>query len=369
MKKRLLLWRNANGFLELSPLTEDERTASYIKKTAENTAGGLHRLPFTRSTLEHIRRTFLPDEIAVSPGLYRYLSKTDKLTAFCSLLDISYPPRYQLAEMRQELERRCYSQRTIRAYTDHNDRFLLFCRKHPASVTAHDVHSLLFCLSHIQKSSPSYISLVISAIKFLYHTMKVNPALNVGTRPKKRITLPAVLDHSEVTQILNAHSNLKHRLALMIAYSAGLRVSEIVSLKITDIRAERKVISIRQGKGKKDRLTLLSDTVVQQLNDYLRIFQPKLWLFEGPLPGNRMNVRSLQAIFYQACTKAGIKKQVSIHSLRHSFATHLLEAGTDLRYIQELLGHKSSKTTEIYTHVSVKDIRLIKSPLDILPRE
>lgn len=153
---------------------------------------------------------------------------------------------------------------------------------------------------------------------------------------------------------------------MMLVYAAGLRVGEVVRLKREDIDDKRKVIKVEQGKGKKDRYTLLSSRAELLLKEYSSVYKPDVWLFEGDIPGRHLTERSVQRVFENSCKKAGITKDVSVHVLRHSFATHLLESGTDLRYIQELLGHSSSKTTEIYTHVSTKDLRKIQSPLDNL---
>jgi len=152
----------------------------------------------------------------------------------------------------------------------------------------------------------------------------------------------------------------------MLIYSAGLRVSEVVKLKPEDIDAERKLIHIRSAKGRKDRYTMLSDVALETIKRYLKEYRQSRWLFPSIDKGKHITTRTVEKIFANACKKASIKKDVTVHSLRHSFAAHLLESGTDLRYIQELLGHKSSKTTEVYTHVSNKDIGKIKSPLDSL---
>lgn len=147
-------------------------------------------------------------------------------------------------------------------------------------------------------------------------------------------------------------------------YSAGLRVSEVTRLEIQDIDSDRMLIKIKQGKGKKDRYVMLANSILLQLRDYFKEYRPCRWLFEGATKQNHISERTIQKIFKTVCSNAGIRKKVSVHSLRHSFATHLLENGTDIRYIQELLGHSSSKTTEIYTHVSKKNITNIKSPFD-----
>jgi site-specific recombinase XerD len=178
-----------------------------------------------------------------------------------------------------------------------------------------------------------------------------------------------VLTKQEVSRILSAVSNIKHRVILMIVYSAGLRVSEVVKLKVEDIDSQRKLIHIKGAKGRKDRYTLLSDMALQALRQYYTEYRPQGWIFPGAKAGRHVATRTVQAIFEQAKKEARIKKDVSVHCLRHSFATHLLESGVDLRYIQELLGHKSSKTTEIYTHVSTASLGAIKNPLDSLFKE
>jgi len=178
-----------------------------------------------------------------------------------------------------------------------------------------------------------------------------------------------VLSKEEVKRILDVTTNIKHKAILMLMYSGGLRVGELVKLKPEDMDAERGVIHIRGSKGRKDRYTILSKSALVVLRKYYAHYNSKKWLFEGARPGRHISTRTVQAIFKYACEKAGIKKEVSAHSLRHSFATHLLESGVDLRYIQEILGHKSSKTTEIYTHVSKASIARIRSPLDTILEE
>jgi site-specific recombinase XerD len=160
--------------------------------------------------------------------------------------------------------------------------------------------------------------------------------------------------------------NLKHKALLMLIYSAGLRVSEAVQLRLEDIDGQRRLIRVRASKGRKDRYTLLSEVALQVLREYWKAYHPRGWLFPGQKEGRHLTSRTAEKILEQARQRAGIAKHFTVHTLRHSFATHLLEGGTDLRYIQELLGHKSSKTTEIYTHVSRKDLAQIASPLDQL---
>jgi len=183
-------------------------------------------------------------------------------------------------------------------------------------------------------------------------------------RPRKEKRLPSVLSVQEVQRILEAVENLKHRLLLMLIYSAGLRVGEVTRLKVEDINRDRMLIHVRGAKGRKDRYALLSEKVLPVLQEYSREHQPQKRLFTGQKDESHISERTVQQIFCNAKRRAGMNKDVSVHSLRHSFATHLLESGVDLRYIQELLGHKSSKTTEVYTHVSHRMLGKIQSPLD-----
>jgi site-specific recombinase XerD len=184
-------------------------------------------------------------------------------------------------------------------------------------------------------------------------------------RPKTPQKLPQVLSELEVTRFLKSVDNLKHRCIMMLIYSAGLRLGEVTQLKINDLQIDDKRILIHNAKGKKDRCTILSDKALTMLEKYRALYKPVDWLFEGQT-GGKYSERSVQAIFEDARRKSGINSRATTHTLRHSFATHLLEKGVDLRYIQELLGHASSKTTEIYTHITKKGFQKIKSPLDDL---
>jgi integrase/recombinase XerD len=178
--------------------------------------------------------------------------------------------------------------------------------------------------------------------------------------------LPNVLSKEEVKLILGALSNIKHKTMLSLIYSCGLRRSELLKLKPSDIDSKRNIIIVRAAKGKKDRIVPLSDKILEMLREYYKTHKPKTWLFEGQNENQPYDERSLSNVLKQALAKTNIKKPVSLHWLRHSYATHLLEAGTDLRYIQEILGHSSSRTTEIYTHVSTQSIQKIISPFDTL---
>ena len=216
------------------------------------------------------------------------------------------------------------------------------------------------------KLSASYQSQVVNAIKLFFKTIQ-NASLNIDLvhRPKKYNPLPKVLAEEEVANIINALDNIKHKCMLSLIYSAGLRRSELLNMQIDNVDSQRMQLLIKQAKGGKDRIVPLSETVLQLLRQYYVAYKPKKYVFEGQ-NGLQYNERSLSLVLKKGCELAGIKKSVNLHMLRHSYATHLLESGTDLRYIQTLLGHKSSKTTEIYTHVSQRSINKIVSPLDKL---
>lgn len=218
------------------------------------------------------------------------------------------------------------------------------------------------------KVSRAYHSQAVGALKFLYGQVLKKQMVSMQIpRPRKERKLPAVLSEGEVVKILQVVRNLKHRALLMLIYSAGLRVSEAVKLRIEDMDRQRQLIKVQGGKGWKDRYTILSQVAIQALSEYWKTYRPKSkWLFPGGRNIDHLTTRSAEKIFEQAANRAGIQKEVSVHTLRHSFATHLLESGTDLRYIQELLGHKRPETTQIYTHVMRKDLARIRSPLDKL---
>ncbi|MDE3092129.1 MAG: tyrosine-type recombinase/integrase [Chloroflexota bacterium] len=217
------------------------------------------------------------------------------------------------------------------------------------------------------RASAGYCRGARSALIFLYEVaLKQRGKVCELPRMKRPDQLPVVLSREEVAKILKVTTFLKHKAVLMVAYSAGLRVGEVVRLKVSEIDSKRMQIRVTAGKGAKDRYTLLSETALTMLRDYFRAFKPKDWLFTGDAPGDHLSERSAQQVFKDAKKKAGILKPATFHTLRHSFATHLMEDGVDTRYIQELLGHDSIKTTERYAHVTQKGMARVKSPLDNL---
>jgi site-specific recombinase XerD len=263
-----------------------------------------------------------------------------------------------------ELQARKYSLRTGKMYRYFIRDFLRFAGGPPAAQSGACLKAYIAHLG-ARGYAASSMNLAISAVKFFYSHVYgdgENPA-GLVKRPKKDGRLPPVLSKPEVRKIIGAAGNIKHRLLLTIVYSAGLRVSEAAALKMADIDFQRKLILVRQGKGRKDRCAPLAGNAAALLGEYL-LYAPGKWLFPGQDIESHLSVRSAQKIFEHAALKAGIPRPVSIHSLRHSFATHLLESGTDIRYIQELLGHSSVKTTQRYTHVALRGPLGIRSPLD-----
>ena len=261
-----------------------------------------------------------------------------------------------------------YSTNTIKTYSDALRSFLFYFKlKDICELTNTDV--LDFNNDYIlkKKLSASYQNQIISAIKLYFRTIRETKIEGDKIdRPKKPKTLPNVLSKEEVKSILEAHANVKHKTMLSLIYSCGLRCSELLQLKPFDIDSKRNIVLIKHAKGKKDRITPLSPKILDLLRVYYQVYKPKPYLFEGQEAGTIYSAKSLQSVLKQALQKSNIKKPVTLHWLRHSYATHLLESGTDLRYIQELLGHNSSRTTEIYTHVSTKSLQRIKSPFDDL---
>jgi integrase/recombinase XerD len=261
-----------------------------------------------------------------------------------------------------------YSKSTIKTYCD---ALRVFFTYHKNISIQHITmqHIIQFNNEYIigRSLSISYQNQFVNALKLFYLIIQnMNVIIENIARPRREYRLPNVLSKEEVKLLLNTHRNLKHRTMLCLLYSCGLRSGELLNLQPIHIDSKRNIILIKQSKGKKDRIVPLSSKILEMLREYYRLYKPKTYLFEGQKIGEKYDSRSLQLVLKQAVKKAGIQKPVTLHWLRHSYATHLLESGTDLRYIQELLGHNSSKTTEIYTHVSTKNIQHIKSPFDDL---
>jgi len=268
-------------------------------------------------------------------------------------------------QMLKEMELRNFSPRTVQAYVGHVTAFTRLFGKSPAQMAEKEIRDYLHHLRAERKLSWSNVNIAYSALKFFYvSTLHREWQVDKIPRPKTEKKLPVVLSLSEVKRILDATPNLKHRVILMTTYSAGLRVSETAHLKVTDIDSKRMQIRVEQGKGKRDRYTLLSEALLKDLRAYWRVCRPRVWLFPSNRKGYPISTSTIQKIFKEAKREARIRKSASPHTLRHSFATHLLESGTDLYTIQKLLGHSSLKTTSVYLHIQRHNLENIINPLD-----
>jgi site-specific recombinase XerD len=269
-------------------------------------------------------------------------------------------------EFLRKLEIEHYSYNTIKTYVSMFEKFINYYKeKELLEIDENDIRNYL---QHLvgKNYSASYNKQVICSIKFYFEKVldMPNRYYNIGS-PKKEHRLPRVISKEDVQLLINNTNNLKHRCIASVLYSSGIRRSELINLRIEDIDSKRMMIFVRRAKGRKDRFTLLSDQLLNDLRKYIKEFNPKLYLFEG-IAGGKYSGTSVLNVIKNAGIKSGIRKKVTPHMLRHCFATHLLEAGVDLRHIQILLGHSSSRTTEIYTHVAMNNIQGIKSPLDSL---
>lgn len=273
-----------------------------------------------------------------------------------------------LAKLKLWMTHKRYSASSIKTYLDGAKSFLMFVHPKPMCEICND-DMVDYVNEYIIKNklSFSYQNQVVNACKLFFREV-INSRLEVEKleRPRREHKLPNVLSKMEVKTILEALKNIKHRTMLCLIYACGLRRSELLHLKAENIDSKRHLLIILNAKGKKDRVIPISDKVIEMLREYYKLYKPKVWLFEGQNVGEQYSETSLQEVLKNALKVGRITKPATLHWLRHSYATHLLEAGTDLRYIQELLGHKSSKTTEIYTHVSEKSLGKIKSPFDDL---
>ena len=284
------------------------------------------------------------------------------------LQELSEEGEKKLEEFKKWLRSKRYSDNTIKTYADALKTFLrYYANKAIAEINNNDVIKFNNDYILANKLSASFQNQIVNAVKLFFKKIELkNLDPELLHRPKRAKTLPNVLSKEEVKLILNAHNNIKHKAMLSLIYSCGLRCGELLKLKQEHVDSKRGVLIIKQSKGRKDRIAPLSHKVIELLRDYYKACKPQTYLFEGQNKGEPYDERSLQNVLKQSLEKVNISKPVSLHWLRHSYATHLLENGTDLRYIQEILGHSSSKTTEIYTHVSTKNIQKIVSPFDYL---
>ncbi len=286
-------------------------------------------------------------------------------------MEISHYNMQLLLRTVEQLQLKAYSQSTIRTYKNEIGIFMQTLQNEKADIlTNEDVRRYVhYCINKLVLSENTIHSR-LNALKFMYEQVLGNEKFFVKIpRPKKPIQLPKVISEEKILSGLLSIKNIKHKAILMTAYSAGLRVSEVIHLKITDVNSDRMQIFITCAKGKKDRMVPLAKVTLQILREYVKAYKPKEWLFEGQSAKQAYSSRSAQAIFNEIYKKMGLPKTISFHSLRHSFATHLLENGTDIKYIQEMLGHNDITTTLRYTHVSKKSLENIESPLDKIMRK
>ncbi len=273
-----------------------------------------------------------------------------------------------MVQFRNWLLFRRYSHSTVRTYSEMVTVFLRFIKPQCATdLLGNGIQRFTIEFIIPRQLSYSYQNQLVNAVQLFYREM-LNQQVEKGQlqRPRPVYKLPNVLSKPEVKKILGVLRNVKHRAMLSTVYGCGLRRGELLNLRPADIDSERGILVIRSGKGNKDRVVPISMKNIELLREYYKLYRPRTWLFEGVVTGERYDERSLQQVLKKAVRLANIKKPVTLHWLRHSYATHLHESGVDIRYIQEILGHRSTKTTEIYTHVSTRSIQHIRSPLDDL---
>ena len=250
-------------------------------------------------------------------------------------------PNHWEIKLETELRAVNYSRQTRLSYLYYNRFLCHYLQKLPEEVQAYDIKKFLAAVQQGRDYSAATMNQALSAIKFFYSRVLPKDIIEEQHRPRQDKRLPVVLSKEEIKKILMLETNFKHRLLLMMVFASGLRVSEVVNLKRENIDISRQIINIKDGKGRKDRCTLMSDTVIKALEEYYSRYNVNNWLFSGANPNKHLSIRSAQHIFEHALKRAKIEKDATLHCLRHSFATHLLESGTDIRYIQELLGHAS----------------------------
>jgi integrase/recombinase XerD len=267
--------------------------------------------------------------------------------------------------LRRYLDENRYSKRTVESYISSLELFFRYFHDRDIDeISSEDISEFIDDFILRLGYSASYQNIMISAIKLNYFVSggrRVSP--DSLSRPRRSRALPKVFSKEEVVKIFDATRNNKHKLMLWLIYSCGLRRSEVINIKLSDLDSERGILNIREGKGNVDRMVPIAAKIWEKITGYIKTYHPKVYLFEGQT-GGKYSVESVYSVFKQSLKRAGIQKDVGVHSLRHSYATHLHESGLDIRYIQELLGHKSTRTTEIYTHVSRRNLFAIRSPIE-----
>ncbi len=328
----------------------------------------LWSIPYCKDTVRHFHNIFkgvVFYNFTISASIPdHYNPKRRKRSKKIEILPKHEEERIRLVE---QLHIQRYSHSTIKSYKAYFKAFLLYYNEiDPKEISEKQILKYIFYIVTEKKVAKGTQGQIINAIKFYYEqVLNQERKTYYLKRPKKSKKLPNILSEEEVTRLINSTKNIKHKCILMLLYSGGLRIGEVVNLMIKDIRSDQSCIFIRDAKGNKDRYTLLSPKLLNYLREYFRLHRPSYWLFEGQY-GGQYSTRSINHIFTAAKIKSNINLLATPHSLRHSFATHLVHRGINLRYIQELLGHASSKTTEIYTHIAKTDLQKLQSPLENL---
>lgn len=366
--------------INIKPLTHkgNENLALFFEKDFE-LIGIVKKLPGAKFSATHIcwyipkREKLLYEILTAFDGkaLVDYTALRESDSALKKeALKPNDEAKAMLRLMEQKLHLKGYAKATTKTYLDQFKSFLNFYQRYePSELSEAEIRNYLLYLVEKKKVSRSTQNQAINAIKFFYEiVLKQERKVYYLERPMKERRLPNVLSQEDVLKIFSVTENLKHKTMLMLIYSAGLRRGEMLRMRVPDIDIHRGTVFIKGSKGNKDRQSLLARSLVPYLTKYIEEYKPDYWLFEGE-KGGPYSERSINSVLAKAVREAEIKKEVTLHTLRHSFATHLLEAGTSTRYIQVLLGHESAKTTEIYTHVSRFALDKIRSPLDTLDNE
>ena len=326
-------------------------------------------LPWSQMTVDSLADYFMEKgiKIKIEKSTVSQLVKARREEAGADIRDRTLNKRVSegINRVRYFLNENRYSKSTIESYIASLELFFKFYdSRNPEVITDNDISGFFNEYILKNKYSTSYQNQIVSAIK-LYYSINRGNDINILklVRPRRGRSLPKVFSKEEVKRIINSTPNQKHRLILLIIYSCGLRRSEVTNIRLRDLDRDRCILNIMQAKGMVDRIVPVPAIVWKKIDEYLEGYHPVIYLFEGQ-SGGRYSSESVYRVFKQSLGRAGIDKEVGVHSLRHSYATHLHESGLDIRYIQELLGHKSTRTTEIYTHISRRNIMEIRSPIE-----